>query len=186
VTLISKSSKADSETTASFLLDQYRKEVKAELDRWARIEEKANRAFSFSTSVTAVLVGLFTLGQSIMGEGVPVASLLPFLFVYSGGVLFFAFSAILALKAQSITTYKVPYLEHKQSKVRQYLEQPVEAMQRIVVQRCVETLSSLKERNRTKANAVFYAQYLVIAAVAFVVVSMFVVIGALLGWVAGG
>ena len=184
--LLSKSSKAGADKTATFLLDQYRTEVKAELDRWARIEEKANRVFSFSTSVTAVLVGLLTLGQSIMGEGVPASSLIPFLFVYSGGVLFFAFSAILALKAQSITTYKAPYLEHEQSKVRQYLEQPVEAMQRIVVQRCVETLSSLEVRNRTKAKTVLFAQYLVIAAVAFVVVSMFIVIGALLGWVTGG
>ncbi|MFW9843311.1 MAG: hypothetical protein ACFFEV_01920 [Candidatus Thorarchaeota archaeon] len=176
----------DEETTAEFLLDHYQNAVEAEVYRWSRLEEKANRVFSFSTSVTAILVGLFTLGESIMGEGAPVSNLIPFLIVYSGGIIFFALSAILALRAQSVISRKVAYLDYKQSQVRKYMQQPVEAMQRIVIHRYVEALASMKDRNRTKARIVLYAQYLVISAVVFVVISMFIVIGTLISWIPGG
>ncbi len=174
------------ETTAEFLLNHYRNAVEAEVARWSRIEEKANRVFSFSTSVTAILVGLFTLGERAMGEATAVSNLIPFLVIYSGGILLFALSAILALRAQSVTSRKVAYLDYKQSMVQEYIKQSLGAMQRIVVHRYVEALASMKERNRTKARIVMYAQYLVISAVVFVVISMFIVIGALISWFPAG
>ncbi len=173
-------------TIGTFLLDEFRREIKAEIDRWNTIEDKANRTFSFSSSVTAILVGIFSLGESLVEQGMPSSLLLPFITSYCIGVLLFAVSAVFALRALAVARYKKPYLKHSQSALTLYLSRTAKDVEEELVSIYVGSLESLIDKIETKAESVKWAQYIVLLAVASIIVSMIFIVVTMLGWVPTG
>ncbi|MFW9810206.1 MAG: hypothetical protein ACFFE6_12585 [Candidatus Thorarchaeota archaeon] len=169
-----------------FLLQEYQRELSAEHDRWNKIEEKANRVFSFTSSITAILVGLYALGETMARESMPLVSLIPFLWFYAGGIVLFALSATFSLCTQSVTAYIPSYLPHEQSAVLMYLDSNVSDIETAMIEKLVETLFSLGDVNSKKARALTLAQVFALIGVFAVVLSMFVAVGVLIGWIGSG
>ena len=159
-----------------YLLEVYHEDYGAEADRRKRIRDKASDVFAFASSVSAVLVGLYALGESLAEVEMWLLGLMPYLFFYALGVVLFAIAAFCSLMTVFVTSVKVPYFPTDTNEVIKLYEKQISYLKQKRLRKLVEAMASIDKDSTSKARFLFISQTFTLLATACLAAAMFMIL----------
>jgi len=155
-----------------YLLHVYESDWDAAIDRWHAIESNADSIFNFSSSVTAILVGIYIFSESLLRDESSAVSM-QFVVIYFIGIVLFVFSAAASIKVTYVKEYYGRLISLEMSEVHDLTSQECSFIKKERLSLVMMSLQSIYEMNESKAKDLRRAQQIVFAAIVFILFAMF-------------